>query len=772
MMHDHPIRSPEEDTLGESRFAERLAEKILELETRTGSTTVGIVAPWGYGKTSILNLMEKVLNKRKNNNLLVFDFNPWIYSKRSNLTSEYIQTLENKLDLKNENETWQDLAEVLKELLPLLTPPLWKKCVDFVTKHPKWIWFMVLIIVVYLFVYQQLFHFVIMLEPFKEYLASLPLWFSLFLEATLAFYPKCKIKMQRLLHITTTNLEDCLNHINQSLEGKKVIVFIDDIDRLPADEVMDILRMVKSICNFTNCIYVLAYDEDYIVKAIEEACNNNKGEEYLEKIVSFPYKLPERSHRTLTKFLKDELKNIVEPHHFQQLVNTVHCIKLFEALVPLYLKTPRKIKRLLNAFNTSYLIAGTNLHWGDLLTIEAIKLYNQEAYKVISQNKYLYLKTIENQMAYELNKMYPSNTDTSIEDKRASLVPDPQERALVDLLLPQFGGRTPDDAYEERRVSHHLFFDNYFHIELNNTVLSEKEIQVLINTLDKSTSAFFGQVKVCFGEDKELFENTFRTLIRRISSMNDLQKNTLLEWCLNSLDEYTGEQQSTQNYGLFEDLFVNLLNPTGDRYRYFDIDIDFEALQKQFYQWLCRLQNIEILTRFISSIQKKDFYRFLNNLEFSEKEMNHLKQLTVKQFQTLIEDEAYFQSKHPIPMLFLEQAEEWEKSTNETPYKEQWFEKAKAHPSVLSQIVYRFQTFVWNSGSEAGVIKMQGTDPNPFHNGIERSKPRPQEFLDWLPNPQEAIEFLPQVIDYCKTHAPEKVPFMEQFFKELSNLSP
>lgn len=701
MMHDHPIHSKEEDTLGEFRFAERLAEKILGLKTHTGSTTVGIVAPWGYGKTSIFNLMKKVLDKRKNNNLLVFDFNPWIYSKRSNLTSEYINTLENKISLMKGG--WKKVGKSITEYREALTPVL--------TMLDK------------------------VITPVVQN-SGIPagpvLWETL-----------KKILSLGLATKPDQNLEDCLNHINQSLEGKQVIVFIDDIDRLPADEVMDILRMVKSICNFTNCIYVLAYDEDYIVKAIEEACNNNKGEEYLEKIVSFPYTLPERSNETLTKFLKDGLQDIVETYHFQQLVNTEHCRKLFEALVPLYLQTPRKIKRLLNAFNTSYLIAGTNLHWGDLLTLEAIKLYSNTIYKVISENKTLYLKTIEDQMAYELKKMNDSDKDTLIVNKRAELVPNEKKRGLAELLLPLFSkpDDSPLDAYEERRVSHHLFFDNYFHIELNNTVLSEKEIQVLINTLDKSTSAFFEQVKVCFGEDKELFKNTFRTLIRRISSMNDTQQNTLLEWCLNSLDEYTGEQQSPQNYGLFEDLFVNLLNPTGDRYRYFDIDIDFKALQKQFYEWLCRLQNIEILTRFISSIQKKDFYRFLNNLEFSEKEMNHLKQLTVKQFQSLIENDAYFQSKHPIPMDFLKQAKEWEKSTDEAPCTEQWFEKAKAYPSALSKLL---------------------TDYNRFEN------------LQSFPNikAQDVIEFLPDVIDYCKENNPKKVHLLEVFFKELSNLSP
>ena len=127
--------------------------------------------------------------------MLIFDFNPWIYSKRSNLTSEYIKKLQSKLDSNNENETWQDLAEVLKELHPILTPPLWNKCFDFVMKY-QWAWFVVPILL-FVFYYQQLFNLLLLLLPFKAYLALLPLFMFPFLDITSTFY--LKIKIQRKL---------------------------------------------------------------------------------------------------------------------------------------------------------------------------------------------------------------------------------------------------------------------------------------------------------------------------------------------------------------------------------------------------------------------------------------------------------------------------------------------------------------------------------------------------------------------------------------------
>lgn len=709
-MHDHPINGKEEDELGVSRFAENLAQKLLHSKTRISSTAIGIVAPWGHGKTSILNLMKNELEReRDKNKLLIFDFNPWIYSKRSNLTSEYINTLENEISPMKEEwgKTTKAITEYRKALTPFLTmldkaiAPMVKANVPF----GETVW-----------------------ETLKNFI-------SLNLEAK-----------------THKNLEDCKDAINQSLEGKKVIVFIDDIDRLPADEVMDILRMVKSICNFKNCVYVLAYDEEYIIKAIKEAFGK-KGDDYLEKIISLPYKLPEYSNETLIKFLKEGLQeeDTVEPAHYQQLVETAHCQELLKTLVSLYLQTPRRINRLLNAFRTSYMIAGTTLHWGDLLAIEALKLYSKKTYKTISENKERYLETIPSEQIYRLNKNNHANTDTSIEDKRLSLISelsDPKDLKLIDLLFPLFrtnlyNNPTLENADKERRVSSQHFFVNYFHIELNNTVLTEKEIQQLIAVLDTNPERFSDQLTAYTQENRSVLTSTLTTLSDRAAKMSDVQKNSFLEWCFNSLDEYTNSKQHKNNDWFFENLFINLLKPLKNS----SPKPPPEKSQK-FYEWLCRIQNIEILAYFISCVIKNQFPYGLHNIKLSEEQINHLKTLITTQFNTLIQSENYFHSAHPIPREFLALSEAWHTPTDEKPYKRQWFEKAKAYPDVLSQFAYH-----WRITSGDGSVR-------PSTNNL-------QAWEAWGISKQEAIAFLSTVIEYCQNNDPEKVPFMEQLLQEV-----
>ncbi len=686
-MHDHPINSSEEDTLGVERFAQNLAQKLLTSKTLISSTAIGIVAPWGYGKSSILNLMKEELRKENDKTLLFFDFNPWIYSKRSNLTSEFINTLENKISPMKKG--WEKTTKAITEYRQALTP--------FLTMLDKAI------------------------TPVVQnsgVLAAPMIWETL-----------KKILSLKLDAKPSKNLEDCKDAINQSLEGKKVIVFIDDIDRLPADEVMDILRMVKSICNFTNCVYVLAYDEDYVIKSIKEEFGE-KGDDYLEKIVSFPYKLPKHSYKTLSTFLKTGLEGTVEPNHYEQLVETEHCKALLEKLVPLYLQTPRKIKRLLNAFNTSYMIAGTNLHWGDLLALEALKHYNPETYEVIAKNKKIYLKTFQNYTDYKHNKA----TQLNIEDQRKSLVSDCDIRDLVELLLPHYRSKDP---YEERRVSHPDFFNNYFHIEPNNTGLLEREIKELIRVLDKEHNHFSEKLTSLTRENSIVFTNTIDTLIDRLPQMNDAQKNALLEWCFTSSDDYTDTKNEFSNYFIFSKMFSNLLIPVHQMRMVHLTEIEKKNKSEQFFKWLCRIKNSGTLALFIQKILKKNFNNFLNNLELSEEEINDLKTLAIKQFKALIQDEDSFQSEQPIPWGFLSITKNWEQPTNEEPYTRQWLERAKKHPSALSKLAIHYN-------------RLEGLLSFPHITT------------------QDVIEFLPDVIEYCNNHDPEKVLFMEQLLQEVT----
>lgn len=95
---DEPIHEdPKEDILKRSPFAESIANKLLQTKLSERSFAIGIVAPWGYGKTSFVNLIKHHLGNRA----IVMDYSPWVYGKGSNLTQAFFMELSKKLSCYN-----------------------------------------------------------------------------------------------------------------------------------------------------------------------------------------------------------------------------------------------------------------------------------------------------------------------------------------------------------------------------------------------------------------------------------------------------------------------------------------------------------------------------------------------------------------------------------------------------------------------------------------------------------------------------------------------
>ncbi|MFI7062468.1 P-loop NTPase fold protein [Kribbella sp. NPDC050124] len=62
---DEPIESPGSDRLDREVFVERVRELIDHVGGSPASTVIGLVGPWGSGKTSTVNLIVKGLDRSR-----------------------------------------------------------------------------------------------------------------------------------------------------------------------------------------------------------------------------------------------------------------------------------------------------------------------------------------------------------------------------------------------------------------------------------------------------------------------------------------------------------------------------------------------------------------------------------------------------------------------------------------------------------------------------------------------------------------------------------
>lgn len=106
VVSDDPIILLQDDTLGRAEVSQTFAQQILSLDTRSGNV-VGVLGPWGSGKTSFVNLARKEF---QNSDVHILDFNPWMFSGTEQLIESFFNELSAQLKMKTE------LSELAKEL--------------------------------------------------------------------------------------------------------------------------------------------------------------------------------------------------------------------------------------------------------------------------------------------------------------------------------------------------------------------------------------------------------------------------------------------------------------------------------------------------------------------------------------------------------------------------------------------------------------------------------------------------------------------------------
>lgn len=207
------------------------------------------------------------------------------------------------------------------------------------------------------------------------------------------------------------------NQINKVLSklGNKIIVYVDDLDRLDKDEIIEVIRLIRNTANFTNTIFIAAYDRNYIISALKHH-NSFKQEEFLEKIfqleVSLPYFNKDILRHKLAANLKEKLPDIHK--------DIDDCIIGSGFSVPTYLNewldSIRDVTRLSNSIILNICNLVCEVNFGDFLKIELLRLKFPSAYDL------LYRKTnsfLDNSSEYDRNNFYKLTKISKEEEDKA-----------------------------------------------------------------------------------------------------------------------------------------------------------------------------------------------------------------------------------------------------------------------------------------------------------------------------------------------------------------
>lgn len=174
--------------------------------------------------------------------------------------------------------------------------------------------------------------------------------------------------------------------------NKKIVVFIDDIDRLQPDEIIQVFKLVKLIADFKHTVFVLCMDSKIVEKSLK---SQNMDVEYIDKIVQKPVALPKIEQDYIDDFLWEELNKLFERLKLEK----QRVDKMWESYTFLHRKhsrslfvTLRSVKRYVNSLSSSIspIVAEVNLF--DFVILELIKVFAPYLYDDIYENWWFYVK--------------------------------------------------------------------------------------------------------------------------------------------------------------------------------------------------------------------------------------------------------------------------------------------------------------------------------------------------------------------------------------------
>lgn len=149
----------------------------------------------------------------------------------------------------------------------------------------------------------------------------------------------------------TTKQFDKLSHEIQKL-GRKIVIFIDDVDRLTREELLELFNLVRNSSNLPCLYFVLAYDKGYVLKTLQ-----SEGEHmsrYPEKILQEEYPLPklapDKMWAVLERCLNKTQLGQESPGKILDLISNLQS----ETVLSYHLTTLRIVKRMVNGFSSRY----------------------------------------------------------------------------------------------------------------------------------------------------------------------------------------------------------------------------------------------------------------------------------------------------------------------------------------------------------------------------------------------------------------------------------
>ena len=428
---DSPIESPDEDKFGHNVFAEHVAACISGIQNPDGSV-IAIHGPWGSGKSSVINMVKHKV-KKSDKSIAIVSFNCWRYRTEDGIIAGFFQEIYS--ELKSRRDIFKDILRNISDM--------GEQAIGLASRVGSG------------------------MDPVTG--ESLNIVISLFQ------------RFMRYVRGEVTYIDVLQQKVGEKLKSKnqKILVVIDDIDRISPDEAIAIFRVIKSVGKIKNVVYLLAYDRSIVDSMIDDKYPSESGH-YLEKIVQATFDLPQPERSALIRALDSIFKEIFEEKmpdvNSRRLRNVV-----YTHVVP-EIKNLRDVYRLTNMLQVTFCAVKEDIDLVDFIILETLRLFRPKVYHQIRSHRDI-LTRLDEIMRGDKRK---SQCEKLVNDILVSESVMLQKR-LTQLLIEIFPRLDQDFKSskssnmqlwnERKRACSALHFDTYFRFSVSEEGISYAAFQ-------------------------------------------------------------------------------------------------------------------------------------------------------------------------------------------------------------------------------------------------------------------------------------------------------